>query len=132
MNLFPPWYFQHINALVNVNSQGPPPFCGHTQGILTFEKMCCQIPLCGSKVPCHNCISTLGCIDFYVKMLLDGCSIPNNAPWLPVFSHICQPSNTYAFIQIQELEHAKNTQTNYFLSENPWSGGDWQEVNEKG
>ncbi len=38
------------NALVNVNSQGPlPP--RHTQGILTFEKMCCQNPLYGSKVP---------------------------------------------------------------------------------
>ncbi len=68
----------YINALVNVNSQG----------ILTFEKMCCQSPLYGSKVPRHKCISALGCIDFffwgcidfYVKMLLDGCSIPKNAP----------------------------------------------------
>ncbi len=66
------------NALVSVNSQGPPH--GHTQGILTFEKMCCQSSLYGSKVPCHKCISALGCIDFYIKMLLDGCSIPNNAP----------------------------------------------------
>ncbi len=105
----------------------------HTQGILTFEKMCCQSPLYGSKVPCHKCISALGCIDFYVKMLLDGFSIPNNAPWLPVFSHICQPSNTCAFIQIQELEHVKDTQTNYFCQKIPgWMGEDWQEVDEKG
>ncbi len=102
-----------INALVNVSSQG----------ILTFEKMCCQSPLYRSKVPCHKCISALGCIDFYVKMLLDGCSIPNNVPWLPVFSYICQPSNTCAFIQIQELENVKNTQTYYFMSENPWVSG---------
>ncbi len=100
-------------ALINVNSQG----------ILTFEKMCCQSPLYGSNVPCHKYISALGCIDFYVKMLLDGCNVPNNAPWLPVFSHICQPSNTCAFIQIQEQEHVKDTQTNYFLSENPWVSG---------
>ncbi len=96
---------------------------GHTQGILTFEKMCCQSPLYRSNVPCHKCISALGCIDFYVKMLLDGCSIPNNAPWLQVFRNICQPSNTCAFIQIQELEHVKDTQTNYFLSENPQVSG---------
>ncbi len=100
----------------------PPPH-GHTQGILTFEKMCCQSPLYGPKVPCHECISALGYIDFYVKMLLGGCSIPNNASWLPVFSHICQPSNTCAFIQIQKLEHMKDTQTNYFLSENPSVSG---------
>ncbi len=62
-------------------------------------------------------------IDFYVKMPLDGCSIPNHALGLAVFSHICQPSNTCAFIQIQELEHVKDTQTNYFLSENPWVSG---------
>ncbi len=115
------WISRAYYALVNVNSQGPLPH-RHTQGILTFEKMCCQSPLHGSKVPCHKCISALGCIDFYVKMLLDGCSIPKNAPWLPVFSHICQPSNTCAFIQIQ-LEHVKDTQTNYFLSENPWVSG---------
>ncbi len=64
-------------------------------------------------------------------MLLDGCSIPNNVPLFPVFSHICQASNTYAFIQIQELEHMKDTQTNYFLSENPWVRID-REVDEKG
>ncbi len=46
-------------------------------------------------------------IDFYVKMPLDGCSIPN----------------TCAFIQIHELQDVKDTQTNYFLSENPWVSG---------
>ncbi len=40
-----------VYALVNVNSPGPPP-PRHTQGILTFEKICCQSPLYGSKVPC--------------------------------------------------------------------------------
>ncbi len=91
-----------------MNSQPPPPFCGHTQGILIFEKMCCQSPLYGSKVPYHKCILSVGVYRFLsVKMPLDGCSIPN----------------TCAFIQIQELEHEKDTQTNYFLSENPWVRG---------
>ncbi len=49
----------HSNTLVNVNSQGPPPPWAYP-GILTFEKMCCQSPLYGSKVPCHTCISGLG------------------------------------------------------------------------
>ncbi len=101
---------------------GTPPH-GHTQGIMTFEKMCCQSPLYGTKFRCHKCISALGGIDFYVKMLIYGCSIPNNAPWLPVFSHICQPSNTCAFVQILELEHVKDTPTNYFLSENSCVSG---------
>ncbi len=60
-------------------------FPEHTQGILTFEKMCCQSPLYGSKVPCHKCISALWVyIDFYVKMFLDGCSIPNTGAFIQI------------------------------------------------
>ncbi len=94
-----------------VNSRGPPPPPppGIPSGIWHLRKCVVRVPFMGQK--------------FIVKMLLDGCSIPNNAPWLPVFSHICQSSNTCAFIQIQELEHVKDTRINYFLSENPWVSG---------
>ncbi len=51
--------------LVNVNSQGSPR--RHTEGILTFEKMCCQSPLYGSNVPCHKYISALGRIVFFMS-----------------------------------------------------------------
>ncbi len=100
----------------------PPPPWAYPGDSDIWENVLSESPL-WVKVPCHKCISALGSIDFYVKMLLDGCSIPNNAPLLSDFSHICQPSNTCAFIQIQELEHVKDTQTNYFLSENPWVSG---------
>ncbi len=85
------WHFDLEYCLCNSQCEFPETPHGHTQGILTFEKMCCQSPFYGSNVPCHKCISALGYIDFYVKMLLDGCSIPNNAPWLPVLVIYASP-----------------------------------------
>ncbi len=62
----------------------------------------------GQKFLVINAFLSLGLYRFlYVKMPLDGCSIPN----------------TCAFIQILELKHVKDTETNYFLSENPWVRG---------
>ncbi len=80
---------RRCNALVNVNSQGPP--TGIPRKFLVI-----------------NAFLPLGVYRYFdVKMPLDGCSIPN----------------TCAFMQIQKLEHVKDTQTNYFLSENPWVSG---------
>ncbi len=37
-----------------------------------------------SNVPCHKCISAHGYIDFYVKMPLDRCSIPNTCAFIQI------------------------------------------------
>ncbi len=58
----------------------------------------------GQKFLVINTFLSLGVYIFLsVKMPLDGCSIPN----------------TCAFIQIQELEHVKDTQTNYSCQKIP-------------
>ncbi len=96
-------YNESNNALVNVNSQGPP--ADIPWGFWHLRKCVVRIPSMGQTFLVINAFLSLCVYRFlWFKMPLDGCCIPN----------------TCTFIQIQELEHVKDTQTNYFLSENPW------------
>ncbi len=107
-----------LYALVNVNSQGPLG-AGISKAFRHLRKCVVRVPSMGQKFLSSMHFCPFVYIDFYVKMPLDGCSIPN----------------TCALIQIQCTRSGAcegHRQTISCQKIPGWVGGDWQEVDEKG